>query len=547
MKRKLIASLLPLFISVFAFAGNNNLRVEVEVSEGTDFNVIPVDSSGMILLYDKETNLKGKDTEYQIVMYNNEFKEKYRTTFVTDQRRAYEMSYISDGHVFVLLGRRAKNYEYSVVDIDLNRRTVTEQSGEVPVSLKVEDFKVLGDQAILSGNTLPDKSFKVKMMCLTYCTMGLPMCLQMFGVEFYHFKPIVCAIDMGKGTAKVAPLEQKGHAISQEITLDEANNQFQTVMLKNYKKKTTLELKTFDADLRQVKSIDIKAGTEDKTLQNARALESGKEDYIVGTYSKASKTRWGATSTGVVTGLASQGIYFSKFSSDKQKYIKYYPFTEFDSFWESVSDRFAKKIEKKKAKKAKKGKEYEVNVSYNLLMHEPIMMNGEIVVVSEAYYPEYHTETYWTTDANGNQVMRTRQVFDGWRFTHAIIAGFDDKGALQWDHSFRIMDILTMRLKEQVITQVLDDELITIYSHGGFLKSKVIQGSKVLAERDITQIENNSDGKVKGNWSSDISYWYGNYFISHGFQKIKLTAAEAKKKDVKRRQTTFYFNKIAYN
>jgi hypothetical protein len=52
--------------------------------------------------------------------------------------------------------------------------------------------------------------------------------------------------------------------------------------------------------------------------------------------------------------------------------------------------------------------------------------------------------------------------------------------------------------------------------------------------KETDKVTNTYDG-------GDIEYWYDNYFLAHGYQRIKT-----KGKLIGGRRTVFYFQKIAY-
>ena len=64
----------------------------------------------------------------------------------------------------------------------------------------------------------------------------------------------------------------------------------------------------------------------------------------------------------------------------------------------------------------------------------------------EFYYPTYRTECTSYTDANGNTRTSCRQVFDGYQYTHAAIAAFDEKGNKKYKDDYK----LGTRIKHQI-------------------------------------------------------------------------------------------------
>ena len=93
-----------------------------------------------------------------------------------------------------------------------------------------------------------------------------------------------------------------------------------------------------------------------------------------------------------------------------------------NKFLEYLPARKQAKVERKQKRKEKKGKE--MNINYLIASHDIIKKGDKYIMLGEAYYPTYRTET--RTDANGNVTYRT--VFDGYQYTHAVVAGFDKDG-----------------------------------------------------------------------------------------------------------------------
>jgi len=81
-----------------------------------------------------------------------------------------------------------------------------------------------------------------------------------------------------------------------------------------------------------------------------------------------------------------------------------------------------------------------------------------------------------------------------------------------------------------------------LYHYRGELLSKIIEGNKVVSLENEVPISTEFDhDEVKRAFNSDLSFWYGNYFLAWGFQRIKNKADE-----VKNKRNVFFFNKIPF-
>jgi len=85
------------------------------------------------------------------------------------------------------------------------------------------------------------------------------------------------------------------------------------------------------------------------------------------------------------------------------------------------------------------------------------------------------------------------------------------------------------------------EDIVMVYNNGESVASKIIRGNQVVEGKQYTKIETGSkEDKLIGDYNSGMEYWYGNYFISYGYQRIRNKQMD------KSRRTVFYFNKIAF-
>ncbi|MCK5839439.1 MAG: hypothetical protein KAG99_06295, partial [Bacteroidales bacterium] len=163
--------------------------------------------------------------------------------------------------------------------------------------------------------------------------------------------------------------------------------------------------------------------------------------------------------------------------------------------------------------------------------------------IAEAYYPEYHTITRMMYDWYGRPTPSYYNVFDGYRYTSVFIAGFDKNGNLLWDNGLELWDILTLKLEKRVNVVFDKEETVIAYSNNGEVTYKVISGNEDVTGADNIPIESYySRDKLISESSSNMVYWYKNYFLTYGYQKIKNNSLTDQN-----RRYVFYFNKIAFN
>jgi len=83
--------------------------------------------------------------------------------------------------------------------------------------------------------------------------------------------------------------------------------------------------------------------------------------------------------------------------------------------------------------------------------------------MSESFSPQYHSENFTDYDFYGRPFTNTYSVFDGYRFSKAIIAGFDKMGKLLWDNSIDIRNLVSFELSSKVIQYNQENNIVMAY------------------------------------------------------------------------------------
>jgi hypothetical protein len=322
--------------------------------------------------------------------------------------------------------------------------------------------------------------------------------------------------------------------VFENFQVDEDSKELYLFVNAYVKKVLNLHVLRYSPEGKLTETISMSQDVE-KTLTSISASYLREGEYLyTGTYSSYKKAG----------GNTSEGIYICKTTNGSKDFIKFYNFTEFDEFLNYLSDKRQEKIEKKKEKAEAKGKEFVIN--YRMSSHNIRFMDGKFIYIGEAYYPTYRTETY-TTYVNGQAVTQTRQVFDGYQYTHATVAAFDIEGTKLWDKTFEMYPgykpynvIRFIR-----VTETSDTELGLMFSSYRTIKSKAISTEgEVLNEREVSSIETgNEEDKIKSSFSN-LTFWYDNYFLAHGTQTIKNKDEKEERGKAKRR--VYFINKISY-
>jgi hypothetical protein len=269
------------------------------------------------------------------------------------------------------------------------------------------------------------------------------------------------------------------------------------------------------------------------------------------------------------TNTASQGLFISKIVFDEVEYTQYHSFTEFANFFSFMNERQQEKMERRIKKKKETGGDLKLN--YRLLVHDIIPRGDQYVMVSEVFYPEYRSNNnnlmgmnsfygnpfmfgspfgaglynpYLWNPLYGSRGGLNQQIFDGFVYTHAIVAGFDQSGKLIWDNSINFENVKSMELKEKINVQIEDGGLTQlVYSQNGAIKSKLIKENTVIDGDRRVELPTGMEGdKVRKTSTDDIEYWYGNNYLAWGAQRIVNPAGDIQSRG---RRNVFYLNKIS--
>lgn len=525
------------------------LRVEIEADMYADnFNIIPIGKEGLILFSESEEKTQSGLKKWVFTFYNTNFKEIKKQELNVPKSLEF-LRYTLDAtsnNIFVLFGNysakkgskfTAYGEEYIIVKLDIKSKGAISITGMFPQTCQITDLKASNDIVYIGGYDVPSNTDVFFRQCLCYLGLGIP---SLFDILMYIPKPMLIVADFKTNKVESVIMKYEGSAVVSTLNTNYHKNV--DVLLSNKISKEKVMLNVCEYNGTNLLNI-IQLNSDGKNeIENGKLLTLNEnEKLLVGTYSLTSKNSKYSIFPGEHANTSSQGIYISKIDSNVQSYIKFHSFTKFKNFFNYLNDRSQRRMENQIVRKKRKGKE--ISFDYNLLIHDVIKQGKNYIIVAEAYFPEYHTDCYTTYTSQGIPNTYCYQVFDGYRYTHAIVAGFNNDGELMWDNSFEIWDVLTFNLKERVKLLFEDNKIVMVYSYDGAIRSKVISENKVIDEKDVTTIETSyKTDKVKDDYNSDIDFWYDSYFIAYGYQKIKN---EDRKNSGKR--TVFYFNKIAFN
>jgi hypothetical protein len=233
--------------------------------------------------------------------------------------------------------------------------------------------------------------------------------------------------------------------------------------------------------------------------------------------------------------------FFAALLKDTQTVImKYYNFIHYKNFYSYFT--FDDIIKIKKKAERKNLSDDDISLNYPLLVHKPIFYKNQNVLIAEVYNPEYRTVSRTGTDFYGRPIPESYTVFDGYRFSNALIMSLDDSCNYLWNNNFEIFDILSMDLYPRINPVYNDTNLVLTYANNNKILYKVIHENDIIDGPNHFKIESGyTSDKLEEEKRNNIQTFYDNYYLVYGYQLIKNHISPNRND-----RTYFYINKIAY-
>jgi hypothetical protein len=406
---------------------------------------------------------------------------------------------------------------------------IKEKDSKTYLGLLEKDFyfkKMLVNKGIvhLGGEYGPSEGN----MFLTECFSAMCCYIPKLFIHYKYF-PTIINIDMKtkNGTRKEFKMENyvKGNVDFVDMDIADSTDEINFVVNHDYKKSNKTFLRTLksnklgqDLNIKKTNSVKI-------TNSKINSIDANKK-IIMGTYGTYGKSD-----------LVSQGIYTALIDENKQVYFKTIPWKSFKNYKVPMYNKEVRNMKKNE----KKGKPTDILIQ--MIFHDVIVREDETIFFCEAYYPRYEQRTT-TTYVNGRPTTTTVTVFIGYQYTGALVFALDEKGDLIWENGFDINGPLTFWLRERFkFYETGDNQYTVVYNQGLKLRAQTL--NKEENELDVKEVDMETAGKkdkVKSYYpsTSDIFYWYDDYYLATGRIDVKNKEAKgsAKKRNI------FYLNKI---
>ena len=487
-------------------------RVEFEVTkERSYFHVVPAEHLGILVIEEIPSGNLAGGFEWKFHMVDTAFNVVWsREQEIETDGGLLGFDYFG-GKFFLIFGKNRYRSEELIV-LELNawdeQTKIYEITTVFPV--KITHFLSAGETLLIGG--------------------------------YANFRPVVITYNINEKKPQVVPGFYDNKNMMLDIIVDRETKFFTVIQSEKMRnKKSTVRVKTFTEKGDLIQDNLVNPGDRVSLLDAASTTFSNGLQYLAGTHSRKSP-------------LYSQGFYLSKFINGAQQFNKYYAFADLENFFNHMKPKKESRIKSRIEKKKEKGKVKKF--SYRLLVHKILQRDDTYIMIAEAYYPRYNygnTNSFTPPTFNSYNANR-QQNFDpynpnflGYKYTHAVVVGFDENCNILWDHTFKIEDTQSYQLDEHVmVTSGRGDQIILSYLEENEIRSKVIKNNEIVEGRSFSPVRlsfeadeiRNKNPNVEG-----IERWYGKTLFAYGVQSIKNEHGVGGKYNRK----VFYLNKLRFD
>ncbi len=509
----------------YSASAQETTRVELPIPDKSEtYQTIPLGERGVLLI-----SQSGKNA-YNVQLFDTDLERRWSIDGTIENNLDYVASTYDGGSVFLLFSRYRSSI-YQIVKVNIGPGFVETFTINTLDRFEITDFKSLGYALFMAGTV--------------------------------RNEPVLIYTDLHSQQTKVLPSAIRGSNAIQSIEIDTTHQLVNVSFAVKNRKEIKIVAHTYDAAGQRYSQVMVEPEDDYSFLNGKLQILNDSVQLMIGTY--------GYRNMQNSNSAASQGMFISKILYSQVQYTRYHSFTDFANFFSFLNERQQEKMERRIRKKKDSGKDLKLN--YRLLVHDVIPKGDQYVMVSEVFYPEYRSNNNNIMGMNsfmnpymygspfgrglynpylwnpffgsGPRGGYGNQVFDGFIYTHAIVADFDKDGRLLWDNSISFDNVKSMELKEKINVQVSDEgRTQLVYSKDGAITSKIIQGRQVVDSGKRVELPTGQEGdKVRKTSTDDVDFWYGNHYLAWGIQRIVNPAGDVQSRG---RRNVFYLNKITF-
>ena len=548
--KKILSILYFISIAVTLWAQSSNpLRLEIPAPAGSDpFNYVTAGKYGVCIFYPTVSETGKDSVSWSFMMVDEQLKESWHKQVPLSKDVTYLKSLSTKDAIYLLFHDTKRNQDGNlfVFMIIPRLQLITKHAGVIPENAEVVDFEVSDGYALVGYNSRKSQ-------------------------------PAVISFSLITGEKRTYEITAEKDALLLDVSIDTTRKEiFATYKIQFSSSRNHLFVNRYNTSGALEKTFDFTDQNEQRNFNSAQYLPLGEGRGIVaGTYgynvtntrrqydyydyyhnnyaynyNSSYYTRQSEYDANEDKTPVSDGYYTAVVNNGIANKINYYYFGGFTNAFKYITEPGALRAKSKTDKKSDKqnneessntNSSNEKTLNLRLISHEVLINQGQLFLASEAYSPEYHTNTQMSYDYYGRSFPSSYQVFDGFRYSHAFIAGFDSSGKMLWNNGMEMRDILTSYLNRKLNCYFENDETVLFYNANNKIAFKTIKGGNVVDNTTyIALAPKRGTDQPLDEYLGTIEYWYNDYFLASGYQTIRNNHLETTKRNV------FYMSKMAF-
>ncbi len=506
MSKSIYFTIGALWISLLSFGQISQPdRIEIPIEkDDADFSVIAAGRDGLFLFRELQRDEDG-DKILQVMRLDSSFDIQWVRLYTLSGDLEFIDNYYRDGRAWLLFNNfSTRNRNLVLIGWDLLGGVEN-----IPIRNYIPfsyfDFNATDDAVLISG--------------------------------YFNYRPVVILYNFEEKIPRVLPGLFNDKSSIVEIKINN-NGTFDVLLAgRTINKRNTIFVNTFDLTGNLVKKITLDTDRTHNLLFGRSHLMEGNAQLVAGVYGRFNSEY-------------SRGLFVANVNQFGEQKMKFYNYGELKNFFSYMKARREQRVRNRIERRKIKGKKLKFN--YRVLVHDLIESDDQYILLGEAFYPKYRNVSgsqggnffnpVWTVNRG---LYSSSLVFDGYRYTHAVVMGIDREGNLLWDNSFEINDVISFELEQFVHAASSGDNVVLLYVYDNQIRSKIIQGDDVLEGKELLDIRLKYDSDHVNEGATNIlgmEKWYGNVFFTYGTQNVR----NLEQKGVELQRRVFFINKVLY-
>ena len=457
------ASIIPVCGQVTQAAG-----IEIPLNpfdDASQYKVLSLREQGLLLTRPVSEN---PNDLLLLTALDTAFKMRWETQLSIPKFSQILRSQLRNGSIYLLLKNRL---EFSLISIRVNDGRHSFTPLKNPFPFNATEFSVTDDGVLVGGN--------------------------------YNQRPLVIYYNFGQGKSKILPgfFNEVGELNQLKTYADGSIEAI--VSASNFNKRKSLWIRTFDTEGNLTNTTLLEPEAKMNLISGKSFPEQDGRKVVLGSYGRYSDY--------------ARGIFSAEINREGKPTIVYHNFSELKKFFSYMSPRHEKRVMERIERRQVKGKKIRNNFRY--LVHEVIPYRDEYILLGEVYSIQYR----YVGGSTGffGTPTRSQMIFDGYKYSHAVIAGFNHQGKLLWDNTFKIENVKTMSLEQFVKIEPMDDnKMDMLYVYANSLRSKTIRETDVIEGKSTNPLYGSNPRNIEAE-QTRLDYWYDGHLYASGALWIK--------------------------